>query len=134
LSRIKHHELVLNKNDPRVDVGRLVEQVSTGAFSSDEAKQKLKDLITAHTRQQFDKFQITNGHDFLAMLGIALQERLGDRQIPQTWGSEIELHLRLAYSEDEFVASSLFIAILAWQDENVPYAVLKPSLIARRAA
>jgi hypothetical protein len=131
LSRIRHHELVIDKRDPSIDVERLVSHVSVGSFSGHQKEQKLKDLIVAHTKRAFDRYQLTNGHDFLAMLGVALQKRIGDREIPQTWGSEIQLHFRLAYSEDDFVASSLFVAILAWQDANVPYVILKPSLISR---
>ena len=132
LTRIRHHELLSDKAQPSIDVERLIEHVSTGAFSGDRTKSELKARILAHAKTQFDGLQLTNGHDFLTMLGIALQQKLGDRQIPQTWGSEIELHFRLAYSEEDFVASSLFVAILAWQDVNQPYVILKPSLMARR--
>jgi hypothetical protein len=129
LSRIRHHVVA---PDTVVDINILVDHVSTGAFGSPAQKQTLKDFILAHAKREFDAYQLTNGHDFLTMLGVALQKKLGDREIPQTWGSEIELHFRLAYSEDDFVASSLFLAIIAWQDDNAPYVILKPSLISRR--
>jgi hypothetical protein len=72
--------------------------------------------------------QITNGHEFCAMLGIALQNKFGERKIPQTWGSEIQLHFRLARANEEFVASNIFASILHWQQEKRPCVVLKGGL------
>ncbi len=129
LKRVKHHEI---SRDAMIDLDLMINHVAVGVHAAHDKRIMIRDLVVNHAKIEFEKLQLTNGHDFLAMLGVALQSKLGDRKIPQTWGSEIELHFRLAYSDDDFLASSLFVAIINWQDENPPYLILKPSLVARR--
>jgi hypothetical protein len=69
LSRIRHHVVA---PDTVVDIDVLVDNVSTGAFDSTGQKQTLKNLILAQAKCEFDARQLTNGHDFLTMLGVAL--------------------------------------------------------------
>lgn len=110
-------------------VDLLIDHVSTGAFGSPERKHQLRQLVTGHLGNSYDFLQLTNGHDFFAMLGIALREKFGKRLGPQTWQSEVQIHFRLAYSEEDFSRSDVFKAILQWQDEYHPYIILKPSLL-----
>jgi hypothetical protein len=128
LTNVRHSEIV---DDCAIEVDLLVEHVSQGAFGSVQKKQQLKDLVSGHLNRHFDLLQLTNGHDFLAMLGIALRDKLGKRLLPQTWQSEVQIHFRLAYSEADFVQSGVFKAIVAWQRENPPYIILKPRLTER---
>ncbi len=125
LNRIQHREIC---RDCLVDVDLLVEHVSTGRFSETARKSHIKRLIQNHCQQQYDAHEITNGHDFLSMLGLALQTKLAARLPPQTWGSEVEVHFRLAFSEDDFVRTPLCAAILRWQADNEPYIILKASV------
>jgi hypothetical protein len=126
LDQIRHYEI---SADWTVDLDLLVEQVSSGPFAAENKKQATKRLLRDHVAQEFDLLQITSGHDFLAMLGLALQGKLGDRRADQAWASEVEVHFRLAFSEEDFVRTPLFFAILNWQAENEPYVVLKASLL-----
>jgi hypothetical protein len=126
LSDVKHDEIV---SSGVVVVDLLVEHVSRGTFSNPEKKRKLSHLINGHLSGQHHPLQLTNGHDFLALLGLALRDKLGKRLPPQTWRSEVQIHFRLAYSEEDFVKSSVFKAILEWQNENRPYIILKPNLV-----
>jgi hypothetical protein len=125
LSDVRHSDIV---NDNAVEVDLLVEHVSHGAYSSVNKKQKLRQLITGHLGNQHNLLQLTNGHDFLALLGIALRNKLGKRLHPQTWQSEVQIHFRLAHSEEDFCRSGVFKAIVEWQNENIPYVILKPHL------
>jgi hypothetical protein len=125
LKGIRHADIV---TDSIVEVDLLVEHVSTGSFAGMERKQKLRQLVKGHLGGQFDPQQLTNGHDFLAMLGIALRSRFGKRLPPQTWQSEVQIHFRLAYSEEDFLRSSVFKAIVQWQNDNRPFVILKPHL------
>jgi hypothetical protein len=113
--------------DDAVDIDRLIERVSFGSSDAQE-KASLRALAAQYVGQSFDLRQLTAGRDFLTMLGLALQGKLGDRGPEQTVASEIELHFRLAFSEDDFVRTPLFLAILDWQSENQPYLILKRSL------
>ena len=125
LTDVRHSDII---NDGTVDVDLLVEHVSQGSFSGTEKKKKLSQLVRGHLSSRHDPLQLTNGHDFLALLGIALRSDLGRRLPPQTWQSEVQIHFRLAYSEEDFVQSGVFEAIVRWQTENPPYKVLKAHL------
>jgi hypothetical protein len=125
LSDIRHSEVV---NHGVIDIDLLVEHVSRGAFSAADKKATLGQLVKGHLESQHNLLQITNGHDFLALLGLALRDKLGKRLPPHTWKSEVQIHFRLAHSEEDFVRSGVFKAILEWQHENQPYIVLKPHL------
>jgi hypothetical protein len=125
LTDVRHSDIV---NDGVVEVDLLIEHVSRGAFSSAEKKERLGRLVKGHLGSQHNPLQITNGHDFLALLGITLRSKLGKRLPPQTWQSEVQIHFRLAYSEEDFFQSGVFQAIVEWQNENPPYIILKPRL------
>jgi hypothetical protein len=125
LSQVNHHIVA---PDGEVELDILVDHVSSGAFSAEHHKAALRNLVVNHLYAPVDWAQMTNGHDFCAMLGIALQKRIGDRKTAQTWGSEIQLHFRLAYGDEGFAASNVFVSILRWQYENRPYVVLKARL------
>jgi hypothetical protein len=126
LDQVKHREICA---DSLVDVDLLIEHVSTGRLSSGQKKQEMKQLVRNHLTQEFDFHQITNGHDFCALLGLALQSRLAERKPPQAWSSEVEIHFRLAFSENDFVRMPLYEEILGWQLENKPFVILKASLL-----
>ncbi|WP_375779088.1 hypothetical protein ACE103_08645 [Bradyrhizobium sp. ma5] len=128
LDRINHGDICV---DWVIDVRLLVEHVSTGRYAVEQRKQEMSRRINNHLAGRIDDEQLTNGHDFFAMLGLALQDKFGNRRPAQAWASEVEMHFRLAFSEDDFVGTNLFLAILIWQDENKPYLILKASLIAR---
>ena len=125
LSDVRHGDVV---SEGVIEVDLLVEHVSRGAFSHADKKQRLRQLINGHLGSQHNLLQLTNGHDFLALLGLALRDKLGKRLPPQTWQSEIQIHFRLAHSEEDFVRSGVFRAIIEWQNENRPYIILKPHL------
>jgi hypothetical protein len=125
LSNVRHDDVV---SDGEVDISLLVDHVSTGAYSSAAKKQALERLIAGHVGSKHDSLQLTNGHDFFALLGIALRDKLGKRLPPQSWRSEVQIHFRLAYSDQDFIRSGVFNAIIAWEKENPPYVILKPHL------
>ncbi|MBB1092415.1 DUF4435 domain-containing protein [Rhodopseudomonas palustris] len=123
LSQVRHREFI---KDGVVDLDELITNVSSGKLAKNAPT--LRSLVDSHVRMQYDLYQLTNGHDFLAFLGVDLQGRLGDRKPPQAWGSEVEIHFRLAFSEGDFVKRPLFRAVLAWEQDNPPYQILKMSL------
>lgn len=110
--------------DGCVDVNLLVGQVSLDA-SSARSQLDLKQDLLSNVKQNFDLTQLTCGHDFIDLLGLALQDRLGDRGPEQTRVPEVKIHLRLTFSEEDFVRTSLFFAIRNWEGENVPYLILR---------
>jgi hypothetical protein len=115
--------------DGSVDVDKLVDHLDTRQPTKEGRKVEIARLLRDHAAQNFDLLQITNGRDFLAMLGLALQDKLGERKPSQASPSEVEIHFRLSFSEEDFVNTKLYFAILNWQSENKPYIVLKSSLL-----
>lgn len=90
----------------------------------DDLKKQIKEI----SEIQFDLMQFTNGHDVHCALGKSLQSGLGSRRGAHTFGSEIELHLRLIYSESDFIKSEVFQSLCAWEARNQSYKVLKQKL------
>jgi len=98
-----------------VNVDKMVDHVSYGRMASENHKSALRCLISRYANEDFDIWQFTNGHDFVAALGIALRDRLGNRNPPQTWRSEVEKHLRLAFDVNDFAQIGLMAKVQKWQ-------------------
>lgn len=98
-----------------VNVDGMIDAVSTGSFSSSTHRATLRTHIDELMSLDFDLMQLTNGHDFLAALGIALRECIGRRKVPQTWRSEVEMHLRFGLSRDDFSSTHAYREIKAWE-------------------
>lgn len=91
-----------------------------------------KDWIELEIRAEMNRpkedWQMTNGHDFCAALGAMLLSDIGNRKVPQCWASEIETHIRLAFDKDDFLSLRLFQSVSAWEDANIDFRVLNPTL------
>lgn len=108
----------------QINTRLLAEDVFFGRDASDARIGELARLINKHAADDFDPLQMTNGHDFCSALGLCLRDAIGSRRVAQTWGSEVEMHLRLALNDNDFRATSVFRDILRWERENVPYIIL----------
>lgn len=80
--------------------------------------------INKARKKSFDLYQLTNGHDFCSVLGVMLKEELGNRKTQQTWGSEVEKHLRLSFDDTDFTGASIYQDIIDWETTNKPYKIL----------
>lgn len=119
LRRLRYNLKRLNLEDffdgETLDIDRMIEVVSVGAFGSEENKQVLRRHIDELVALDLDVLQLTNGHDFLAALGIALREHIGSRKVPQSWRSEIEMHLRFGLTLEDFATTSAYTEICDWE-------------------
>jgi hypothetical protein len=97
---------------------KMIECVSQGAFGSNNHRQLIQAEIDRLLPLDFDLLQLTNGHDLFAALGICLRNRIGSRSVPQTWRSEVEMHLRLVYSTSDFRKTQAYAKIAEWQSER----------------
>ena len=86
---------------------------------------ELKTYVQAEKSKQHDLRQLANGHDVATFLGIAFQGMLARRRVQQTWGSEIEAALRLAFDWQALSETELFRCLRAWEAGNKPYRVLR---------
>jgi hypothetical protein len=98
-----------------VIIDKMIEAVSKGSFGTVESKASLRQHIDELMEVDFDLRQLTNGHDFLAALGIALRNFIGSRRAPQTWQPEIEMHFRFGLSHEEFSTTPTFSEIKTWE-------------------
>ena len=82
-------------------------------------------LIREASRRGLSKAFLCQGHDVAAMLGLALRSVLGRRTSSQTWGSEVETGLRLAFSRSEFEITNLYGTMKEWENRNTPFILLR---------
>jgi hypothetical protein len=78
-------------------------------------------LISVETIKGHDLMQLSRGHDVAAFLGLALRKRLGSRRMQQTWASEIESGLRLAFEWAHFTSTQLYRCLRTWEINNRRY-------------
>lgn len=111
-----------------VDFDSYFTAVADAQSASRVPNSSIKTNVYNLLERQFDLHQITSGHDFCCLLGLGLRDHLGDRRAVHSWASEIEMGLRLAFSDGDFTASSLFPLIIAWEEENSPYVIVADRL------
>ncbi|MCW2370328.1 DUF4435 domain-containing protein [Sphingobium sp. B11D3D] len=111
-----------------LDLNAMIDHVSQGRFSSDECKTSLRSRVEHFMGVDFDLWQLTNGHDLIAAIGIALRDRLGERRPPQTWRSEVERHLRLTFDVSDFRELGMLARIQVWETARPGKVVLRPGL------
>lgn len=108
----------------RVDIQGYVNLLTQHEQIVEPEKERLVQMIETAAKQTFDLLQLTNGHDFHCALGACLRSDLGQRRPHQAWGSEVETHLRLAFSDTDFQRSEVFKKLSAWEKANVPFRVI----------
>jgi hypothetical protein len=108
-----------------VDIDLMIDIVSRGAMSSSAHRAALRSHIDRYTASEFDLWQFTNGHDFIAALGIALRSRLGSRRDVHTWRSEVEKHLRLTFDVNDFRGLAISARIAEWEQGRTNLRVIR---------
>lgn len=88
---------------------------------------QLERLVALEESKNHDPWQITNGHDVAAFLGIGLRRMIGSKKVHQTWSSEVEAGLRLAFDWAAFEATSLHRSVREWEAENKPFRIFPTS-------
>jgi hypothetical protein len=78
-----------------------------------------------------DIYQLTNGHDVAAILGISLRKLLASRRTAQTWASEIEAGMRLAFDWEAFASTGLYRCLKTWEVDNPPYRIFRELSLAQ---
>jgi hypothetical protein len=120
---LRHAEFV-SAHDLSVAVDALyqaiIDRSRTGCTLS-----QLKAFVTGEITQFSDQYQIVNGHDVAAMLGIALRGLIATRSSPQTWASEIESGLRMAFDWEAMQRTGVYECIRHWEADNQPYRVFR---------
>ena len=117
------HDKLIHKATLQLKPEVLVTAVlAVSRTSCDEAT--LLAHLTWETRQSHDRYQLANGHDVAAALGIALRQKIGSRRDVHTWASEVEAGLRLAFDRSAFEETQLYQCLREWENNNHPYQIL----------
>jgi hypothetical protein len=96
-------------------------EVYANSHKAKIAQHQVKTQLQKALANQHDLHQVTNGHDAAALLGKALRSLLGKKRIPQSWGSEVESNLRLAFDLGAFRQTEIYRLLLKWQSDNAPF-------------
>jgi hypothetical protein len=118
------------QHDDFIDVNNLSENINALIATLIERSRtncteaKLRMHVANEAAKLYDPYQLANGHDVAAVLGLALRKLIGTRRDVHTWASEIEAGLRLAFSWEEFTQTKMFGLLRAWESENKQYKLI----------
>jgi hypothetical protein len=118
------HEEFVKVDDMSTDEDALVRDVVARSATKCTVAD-LKRYVASESAKAHDLYQLANGHDVAAMLGIALRKLIGHRKLPQTWASEVEAGLRLAFDWEALVGTGLYQILRGWEAEQKRYKIFK---------
>jgi hypothetical protein len=113
--------------DLKTDVSKLITHVknkSQGKAKETNSEQ-LVDGLQQRLKASDKMWQIVRGHDIIDMLCFALRKTLGNWKAQESTRENIERGLRLAYAEDDFSQTELFIQIRKWEAAHAPFRVFR---------
>jgi hypothetical protein len=117
----------VDRDSLQIDLERLIEHAKNKSNRHDLDSAELKTGMTALESSKPQLWQVVRGSDFIELLGYALRYSLASCPAIDVSLARLEQCLRLAYSAEEFASTELFKAIMAWQQLNTPYIILKIS-------
>ena len=80
--------------------------------------------ITKEMTKNNNDLQMSNGHDMCCALGKMLRSEIGSRRHQQSWGSEVEAHIRMNFDDSDFKSLMIFADIKAWEARNSGFNVV----------
>jgi hypothetical protein len=120
---LRHDEFVA-EHDLSVTVDGLHQTIINRSKTSCTLTQ-LKSFVASEFAQVAEPYQLVNGHDIAAILGIALRRLIGKRRRDQTWASEVEAGLRLAFDWSAMQTTGVYHCVKRWEAANEPYRVFR---------
>jgi hypothetical protein len=121
---LRHQEfldLTSLKIDSEQLVAKLIARSRTACSEADLNTYMLREAQANH-----DPYQLANGHDVAAVLGLALRHLLADKKDPQTYASEVESGLRLAFDWEAMILTKLYDCLRSWEVNNQPFKIFRP--------
>jgi hypothetical protein len=120
---LKHDELV-SVDDLSTMTDELISELITRS-SGRCTEAELKAYVAWEAAQMHDPYQLANGHDVAAILGVSLRKLIGSRRDVHTWASEIEAGLRLAFDWEKMTATQVFQFLTKWENNNKRYRIFR---------
>ena len=106
-------------------VSSLIEEVKNHSQRLDMASEALAVGIREVETADLEPREICNGQDLIEVLSVGLRRVLGTNDASSVNGDKLRRYLRLAFSIQDFAASSLSREIRRWEAENDGFPLLR---------
>ncbi|ABB56212.1 DUF4435 domain-containing protein [Synechococcus elongatus] len=115
----------IDENSLQIDEIELIREIKnkSQAFSLDDEDLRLQ--LNDKKDNGYDPWQVCCGHHLVEILSLGLRRTLGSNQASDIEPDKLERYLRLAYEEKYFLNTDLYASIRNWEDNNMPFKVLK---------
>lgn len=121
-----HFKRFVDRVSLEMDVGRMVENILALTRKPQLRAEDIRDrLLEIVEDANDDPYQICCGHDFVAILGIALRKALGSKSGKATTTEVLSAALRLAYNSEDFRLTRLYANAKRWSEENQDYDIFR---------
>jgi hypothetical protein len=115
----------VNDSDLRIDVVKFVSHVKNKSQRQDLRSEQLVDGLQQRQTATDRIWHLVRGHDVIDILAFAFRRTLGNWKAQESTRENLERGLRLAYVEDDFSQTQLFIHIRSWEASHAPFRVFR---------
>ena len=124
------YDTFIDQKTLKVDKQKLQKAVENksqkqGFFNNPIIQNQLKTI----EGEEHDLSELCNGHDVINIFCLALEKAIANesakRKEDRISTKQIEENLTIAYRFEDFQTTNLYIDLLSWEKENVPYKLFK---------
>jgi hypothetical protein len=107
------------------DQPAMIAEILTNSPAAKCTGVQFTEMLETKPSNEVELSQLVNGHDAATVLGIGLRQILAARPRPQTWRSEIEAGLRLAFDYEAFRCTRIWRSLREWEAAVGRFRVLR---------
>lgn len=115
----------VDDNDLKLDIPKFIRHVKNKSQRHDLNDKELTAALHQKLESSDRIWQMVRGHDVIDLLCFALRKTLGSWKAQEATREHIERGLRLAYAEDDFCQTQLFLQIRKWEADHKPFRVFR---------
>ena len=120
-----NYSTCIDRSTFQLSVASLIKEVKNRSQRADLSDESLETAMGDIENYEYDPREICNGTDLVEILLIGLRSRLGNAKDSPKDADPLRTALRLAYSEQDFLASTLRNSICNWEALATGFQVLK---------
>ena len=109
----------------KIDVPKFVKHVKNKSQRHDLSDDKLTSGLQQRLEASNKIWQMVRSHDLIDLLSFAYRKTLGSWKAQDLTREHIERGLRLAYAEDDFSQTQLFLEIRGWEAAHMPFRIFR---------
>jgi hypothetical protein len=106
-----------------VELTELIRHVHNRSGTPHAPVRPVQDAVEAILQAGYSWRELGRGRDLLEVLGVALRYVVGTCNQIQSAGHNLETHLRVAYSRNEFVLTALYHSVNSWATATLTFQV-----------